>query len=233
MNNTKTIKINGTVCAPREILLDAAMINLSHIDQELQNGYEVIKKQHKTVTIFGSARTTEDNPDYAAARKLSSGLASKGYSVVTGGGHGIMEAANRGAFEVGGDSIGFNIKLPKEQTLNKYVTENVSFSYFSPRKIAMTLFADAYIFFPGGFGTFDELCEILTLTQTDKMFSAPIILMDNVGDSFWKPFDNMIRNILLKEDRVISPGDEKIYTVTNDVYKAISLVRSNKRYCNH
>lgn len=233
MEKTKIQDIKEVKCIPREIMLQAAMMRLEGIDEEVRAGYEVVRKQHKTVTVFGSARTPEGHPDYEIARNTAHALAKEGYSVITGGGHGIMEAANRGAFEAGGSSIGFNITLPHEQLLNKYVTESFAFKHFSPRKIVMTLFADAYIFFPGGFGTFDELSEILTLTQTHKIYAAPIILMDSTDSNFWAPFDDMVRNLLLKEDHVISPGDEGIYTITNNIDKAVKLVKANKRYCQH
>lgn len=233
MEKTKITDVKNVKCIPREIMLQAAMMRLDGIDEEVRAGYEIVRKQHKTITIFGSARTPEGHPDYNIARETARALAKEGYAVITGGGHGIMEAANRGAFEAGGSSIGFNITLPHEQKLNPYITESFAFRHFSPRKIVMTLFADAYIFFPGGFGTFDELCEILTLTQTHKIYAAPIILMDSTDSAFWTPFDDMVKNLLLHEDHVISPGDEGIYTITNDITKAVALVKANKRYCQH
>ncbi|HRJ06290.1 MAG TPA: TIGR00730 family Rossman fold protein [Candidatus Saccharibacteria bacterium] len=221
---------NETVCVPRDIVLQAAMIRLGSVDEELEAGYNVIRKYHKTVTVFGSARVSEGSRYYEAARLVGEKLAEHNYAVITGGGHGIMEAANRGAFESKGDSIGFNIALPHEQTLNKYTTASLSFSHFSPRKIAMTLYADAYVYFPGGFGTMDEMMEILTLIQTGKTSKAPIILY---GSDFWHPLDQMIRQTLLEEERLISPGDELLYTITDDVNEVIKLVRANKTYCDH
>lgn len=218
------------VCIPRDIVLQAAMIRLGNIDEELQAGYNVVRKYHKTVTVFGSARTPEGEPYYEAARNLTAKLAKHDYAVITGGGHGIMEAANRGAFEAGGDSIGFNITLPHEQKLNPYTTESLSFSYFSPRKIAMTLYADAYVYFPGGFGTLDEMMEILTLIQTGKTAKAPVILY---GESFWKPLDQFVRNSMLEKERLISAGDELLYTITDDLDEIVRIVRANKTYCDH
>lgn len=218
------------VCIPRDIVLQAAMIRLGNIDDELQAGYNIVRKYHKTVTVFGSARTPEGDRYYEAARQLTAKLAAHKYAVLTGGGHGIMEAANRGAFEAGGDSIGFNIVLPHEQTLNPYVTETLAFSHFSPRKIAMTLYADAYIYFPGGFGTLDELMEILTLVQTGKTAKAPIILY---GKDYWEPLDRFIRTTMLEKEHLVSPGDELLYTITDDPNEIVSLVRANKTYCDH
>jgi uncharacterized protein (TIGR00730 family) len=218
------------VCVPRDIVLQAAMIRLGSVDEELQAGYNVIRKYHKTVTIFGSARTPEGDRYYEAARLTGEKLAKLKYGVITGGGHGIMEAANRGAFEAGGDSIGFNIALPHEQALNPYTTASLSFSHFSPRKIAMTLYADAYVYFPGGYGTLDELMEILTLIETGKSPKAPVILY---GYDFWKPFDTLIRKSLLERGHLISPGDELLYTITDDVNEIARIVKANKTYCNH
>jgi len=218
------------VCIPRDIVLQAAMIRLGSVDDELQAGYNVIRKYHKTVTVFGSARTPEGEQYYDAAKKLGGKLAEHDYTVITGGGHGIMEAANRGAFEGGGTSVGFNIALPHEQTLNQYVTESLSFSHFSPRKIAMTLYADAYVYFPGGFGTMDELMEILTLIQTGKTAKAPVILY---GREFWKPLDDFIRKSMLESERLISAGDELLYHITDDIDDMVRIIRANKTYCDH
>lgn len=218
------------VCIPRDIVLQAAMIRLGSIDEELQAGYNIVRKYHKTVTVFGSARTPEGDRYYEAAKLVASKIAEHGYAVFTGGGHGIMEAANRGAFEAGGDSIGFNITLPHEQKLNPYTTESLAFSHFSPRKIAMTLYADAYIYFPGGFGTLDELMEILTLIQTGKTAKAPVILY---GREFWGPLDAFIRSTMLEKEHLVSPGDELLYTISDDADEISRLVRANKTYCDH
>lgn len=219
-----------TICAPREILLQAAMIRLGNVDDEIQAGYNVIRQYHKTVTVFGSARVTEDNMYYIAAREAGKQLAVNDYAVITGGGHGIMEAANRGAKEAGGISVGFNIKLPKEQTLNEYTTSSLSFSHFAPRKIVMTLFANAYIYFPGGFGTMDELTEILTLMQTGKTAKAPIILY---GSGFWSDFDEFVKKNMDHEQHLINRGDEKLYRITDSIEEMVELVRANQTYCEH
>lgn len=218
------------ICIPRDIVLQAAMIRLGDIDKEVQAGYNIIRKHHKTVTVFGSARTPEGDRYYEAARQFGAKLAPHGYSVVTGGGHGIMEAANRGAFEAGGGSIGFNIELPHEQSLNPYTTESLAFSHFSPRKITMTLYADAYAYFPGGFGTLDEMMEIITLIQTGKTGKAPVLLY---GKEFWKPLDHFIRSTMLEKERLISPGDENLYVISDDLDELVGLVKANKTYCDH
>ena len=224
------------VCIPRDVVLQAAMLRLGDIDKEVQAGYNILRKYHRTVTIFGSARTDPDDPYYVKAREISKRLAASGYAVVSGGGLGIMGAANHGAHiavqegakEAGGASIGFNIKLPFEQKLNAYATESYEFAHFAPRKIVMTLYADAYIYFPGGFGTLDELSEILTLIQTGKTNKAPIIL---VGTDFWNDFDAFVKKQLLARG-LVSPGDEQLYTITDKVDEVVRLVQSNKTYCN-
>lgn len=217
-------------CIPRDIMMQAAMLRLGEVDHEIHQGYNVLRKYHKTATIFGSARVTEDNPYYKAARETGNKLAKKGYAIISGGGHGIMAAANQGALEAGGDSIGFNIELPHEQTLNDYTTESLAFSHFAPRKIAMTLFANAYVYFPGGFGTLDEFGEIITLIQTGKTTPAPLILY---GSDFWGPLDKFFRDTLLDELNLISPGDENLYVITDDTDEIVRLVEANQTYCAH
>ncbi len=216
-------------CIPRDIVLQSAMIRLGNIDDEVQSGYEIIRKYHKTVTIFGSARTPSDAEDYIQAKAVARRLAEHDYTVVTGGGNGIMAAGNEGAMEAGGNSIGFNISLPHEQTLNQFTTESYAFSHFAPRKIVMTLYADAYVYFPGGFGTLDELTEILTLIQTGKTMKAPIILF---GSSFWNAFQHLAENALLTHHS-ITEDDLKLFTITDSIDEVIKIVRSNKTYCEH
>lgn len=218
------------LCAPREILLQSAMFRLGDVEDEIRAGYDVVRKQHKTVTIFGSARLPETSEYYRAARAVGRKLAQDNYTVITGGGGGIMEAGNRGAFEVGGNSVGFNILLPHEQSLNAYTNDSFAFRHFAPRKIVMTLYADAYVFFPGGFGTLDELSEILTLVQTGKTTKAPIILF---GTKFWCKFDEFVRTQLLEAEHLISPGDEHLYTITDDIEEVVRLVQENRTYCEH
>lgn len=217
-----------TTCIPRDIQLKAAVDRLQTMSEEVANGYEIIARHKKTVTIFGSARTLADDFYYKKAYEMGKLLAENHYAVVTGGGNGIMAAANQGAHDGGGASIGFNITLPHEQTLNPYATESYAFSHFAPRKVVMTLFAHAYVYFPGGFGTLDELTEILTLTQTGKMTKAPIILFNS---SFWKDFDSFIKKHMLDTNSLISEGDEQLYTITDDLNEAIKVINDNKTYC--
>lgn len=221
---------NLPTCIPRELQLQAAMFRLDGVNHQITSGYEVLRKYHKTVTVFGSARTPESSIYYQKARELGRMLAEAGYAVVTGGGGGIMEAANRGAKEAGGASIGFNIILPHEQTLNDYTTESFAFNHFAPRKIVMTMMASAYVCFPGGFGTLDELAEILTLTQTHKISRAPIYMYDQ---AFWGKWDEFVRESMLAQEQLISPGDEHLYTMTENLDDIMSAIQSNKTYCDH
>lgn len=226
------------LCTTRELALEAAIRRLGSVEEEIHAGYEILRKHHKTVTIFGSARTAVDNPYYQAARDVAQRLANNGYAIVSGGGHGIMSAANeganiavqKGARAAGGESIAFNIKLPFEQTLNAYATVSYEFQHFAPRKIVMTLFAEAYVFFPGGFGTLDELMEILTLIQTSKTTRVPVILF---GSDFWGDLDTFVKRNMLAEQKTISPGDESLYTITDDIAELIAIVESSNVYCTH
>jgi uncharacterized protein (TIGR00730 family) len=183
--------------------------------------FNVLNKYPKRVTFFGSARDTEAGAPYReAAYKISRELASRGYAILTGGGNGIMAASNRGAFEAGGHSIGFNIKLPHEQHLNPYTTDDLAFHYFFTRKVTMTFFSHAFIYFPGGFGTFDELTEIITMIQTHKMPPLRIVLF---GHEYWNDFDAFVQKQMLRSG-YISPDDAKIYTITDDIDEVIRLI---------
>ena len=215
----------------RQELMAAAMERLGKMDEEIKAGYELLKKYDRTVTFFGSARTSEDDPNYHMATELSRRLAVLGYAIISGGGFGIMSASNKGARiavqqgarKAGGDSIAFNIKLPKEQTLNAYATASYEFQHFAPRKIVMTMFADAYIYFPGGFGTLDELMEIMTLIETGKIHKAPVILFDS---SYWNGLDKFIKDQLLGR-HMISPEDTEIYTITDSIDEVIKIIQSD------
>lgn len=187
---------------------------VDRIEKEFKAGFEIVNQYNYTVTVFGSARFLEDNPHYIKSRELGRMLADDGFAVITGGGGGIMEAANRGAYEAGGKSIGFNITLPHEQTLNPYTTESMSFRYFFARKVMLAYAASALIVFPGGFGTLDEMFEVITLIQTKKMPPVPIIL---VGKDFWQPLDSFIKTQMLENLGTISHGDEELYTITDKI----------------
>lgn len=193
------------------------------IAKEFADGFKIIQAHKLSVTFFGSAKFQEDNKYYKQARRVAGALAKAGYAVVTGGGPGIMEAANRGAREAGGPSVGFSINLPSEQAVNKYVTENVEFHHFFSRKVILSFSAEAYIYFPGGFGTLDEFFEILTLVQTEKIARVPIIL---VGTDYWKSIVSFMRANLLKKFKTIDEKNLDLFTVTDDDAEIIRIIRS-------
>ncbi|MBQ9019987.1 TIGR00730 family Rossman fold protein [Candidatus Saccharibacteria bacterium] len=179
---------------------------------DLERGLKMVRSYPQGVTVYGSARLTEDSKYYQAARELGNLLAQNGHAVITGGGPGIMEAANRGAYEYGGRSIGLNIQLPDEQDTNPYLTDTLEFRYFFARRVMLTMSAKTYAFFPGGFGTMDELTEVLVLMQEGKMPRMPVFLY---GKSFWRGLDKFIGRML--KEKLIAYGDTKIFKVTDDV----------------
>ena len=170
--------------------------------------------------MFGSARFKTDHPYYELGREVGARLARRGFTVMTGGGPGIMEAANRGAKDVGGRSIGCNIELPQEQQPNPYVDRFVTFRHFYVRKVMLVKYSYAFIALPGGFGTLDEIFEIATLVQTGKVSEFPIVLM---GREYWRPLIDFVRNRLLVEG-TIDPGDEQRLQVTDSPEEAVDLV---------
>lgn len=195
-------------------------------NEEIRQGLNIIQRYPKKVSFFGSARFKEDHPEYKKARELASRLVKElDYTVVTGGGPGIMEAANRGAKEAGGHSIGLNIELPHEQSNNPYLTVSVPFHYFFTRKVTLSFAARLYIYFPGGFGTLDEFYEILTLVQTGKIHRVPIVC---VGAKFWEPIDiGLHRGEMLKPElSTIDPEDTSLYTITDDIGTILEIARN-------
>ncbi len=192
------------------------------VNEELRQGIDFMSHAEKSVTFLGSAVLKPNHPDYQRAYRLAKRVAEEGYAVVTGGGPGIMEAANKGAHDVGGKSIGFTIQLPHEQNTNLYVTDDVPFYYFFTRKVALFYAAEAYVYFAGGFGTYDELFEMLTLIQTKKIANVPIIL---VGKDFWQPLDAVIRTTMLEKYATIQEDDIAIYTITDDEDEVMQIIR--------
>jgi len=196
---------------------------VSGITEEFLNGFCFIHKYQRSVTFFGSARLSEKSSHYEQARELGKRIVEElHYAVVTGGGPGIMEAANRGALEGGGDSVGLAIELPNEQVLNPYTTDHISFNHFFVRKVVLSFAAEAYVFFPGGFGTLDEVFEILTLVQTRKIPKVPIVL---VGKDFWRPLNEFIAEHLLNIHHAIDASDMKLYTITDNNNEVIEIIR--------
>ena len=193
---------------------------LLRIQDELRAGFAQLAHIGKAVSIFGSARTPRDHPRYEAARKLARELGEEGYAIITGGGPGIMEAANRGAREVGAISVGLGIELPHEQSLNEYVDIGVTFHYFFTRKVMFVRYASGFVVFPGGFGTMDELFEAATLRQTEKIRYFPIVL---VGSDYWDGLVEWLRRSMLA-DRYIGAKDLEAIAVCDDLDRVIEIV---------
>ncbi len=207
----------------RQEIYDAAEERVSLITKEFTNGFHFIAQYPQSVTIFGSTRISESNPYYQLARTIGKKIAEDlHYAVFTGGGPGIMEAANRGANEAGGQSLGLTIELKDNQVTNPYLTDHLDFYYFFSRKVSLFFSAEAYVFFPGGFGTLDELFEILTLVQTHKIEKLPIIL---VGSDFWKPLQEFLKNESVSRD-MIELEDLDLYTITDDPNEVIDIIRT-------
>ncbi|MEU7858997.1 TIGR00730 family Rossman fold protein [Nonomuraea sp. NPDC049141] len=191
------------------------------IQAEFVEGFGQLAELPRAVTVFGSARTREDSPDYGMGRELGRALARAGYAVITGGGPGIMEAANRGAADVDGAvSVGLGIELPFEQKMNDYVDLGIEFRYFFVRKTMFVKYSCGFIALPGGFGTLDELFEALTLVQTQKVTSFPVVLM---GTEFWGGMLDWIKNALLGSGK-IAEQDLDLITVTDDVEEAVRII---------
>ncbi|MEZ4195569.1 MAG: TIGR00730 family Rossman fold protein [Candidatus Paceibacterota bacterium] len=187
------------------------------IMSEFVQGFEMLRNYGLSATFWGSARLTPKDPYYKAAEELAAKLAKKGFAIISGGGPGIMEASNVGAFKVGGKSIGLNIELPFEQKLNPYTTDSLSFKYFFSRKVMLTFASEVYIYFPGGFGTLDEFFEIVTLIQTKKIEPVPIILY---GKEFWEPLLKWFEKDLIKKFKTISKEDMELFHVVDSVEDA-------------
>ena len=193
------------------------------IAHEFRQGFEAVAKiDRPAVTIFGSARVREGEPPYEQARGVARRFAQEGWAVVTGGGPGVMEAANRGAKEGGGLSVGFNIELPTEQRTNGYLDIEYTFRHFYARKTMFVKAAEGFVVFPGGFGTVDELFEALTLIQTGKVFHFPVVLY---GSDYWGELLDWVKGELLA-DGMISPEDLDLLFVTDDLEEAVEHVRN-------
>lgn len=211
----------------KQYLIDALTVHESwrifRIMAEFVDAIETLSEVGNAVTIFGSARVTPDDPYYAKAELLGRYLARAGFAVITGGGPGIMEAANKGAAEAGGKSVGMNIRLPFEQKPNPYANVHIDYKYFFIRKVMFIKYAVAYVILPGGFGTMDELFEALTLIQTRRIKSFPVILM---GGDFWQGMLDWIKATMLREGK-IQPEDLDLIEVIDDPEE---VVRHIQRY---
>jgi uncharacterized protein (TIGR00730 family) len=190
------------------------------IQSEFVEGFGALAELGPAISVFGSARTTPDDPAYALAEAIGRQLVAAGFGVITGGGPGVMEAANKGACEAGGLSVGLGIELPFESGLNEYVDIGLNFRYFFARKTMFVKYAQGFIVLPGGFGTFDELFEALTLVQTQKVTSFPIVL---VGSSYWSGLVSWIKDTVLADGKV-SPEDLDMFRVTDDAEEAVAVM---------
>jgi uncharacterized protein (TIGR00730 family) len=194
---------------------------LERIERELAAGFEALAGIRCGVSVFGSARVAPEHPDYALARATARRLGEAGFAVITGGGPGIMEAANRGAQDAGATSVGLNIELPFEQGANPFQDINLRFHYFFTRKVMFVRYANAFVVFPGGFGTLDELFEALLLIQTGKIRHFPVLL---VGGAFWAGLVDWLRE-RLAADALIAPADLELFTTTDDPDEVVGIVK--------
>ena len=202
-------------------LLDDAT-RIERISEELRNGFRALSHVGRAVSVFGSARTPEDDPDYERARELARMLGERGFSIITGGGPGIMAAANRGAADVGAQSIGLAIELPMEEGVNQWADLALEFHYFFTRKVMFVRYASAFVVFPGGFGTLDELFEALTLRQTEKIAAFPVVL---VGEAYWSGMVDWLRERMLGEGKV-SQADVDDLILTDDLERVCEIVEA-------
>ncbi len=206
----------------RKQLQESALMRVHLITKEFSEGFSFLENYPRSVSVFGSSLVTEKNTYYKKAVSLTKRIASElQYAVITGGGPGIMEAANRGAFLAKGNSIGITINLPHEQTTNIYLTDHIALTYFFARKVCLSFSAEAYIFFPGGYGTLDELFEILTLVQTGKISPIPIIL---VGSKYWNKFRKFIKKAPLRNG-MIDKTDPDLFTIVDDEDEILEIIR--------
>jgi uncharacterized protein (TIGR00730 family) len=216
---------NGKIFEEKQYVLEGLAAKeswrLFKILAEFVEGFEILPRVYPGVTIFGSARTPADHPDYKKAEELAKLLVKAGFSIITGGGPGIMEAANKGAAEAGGYSVGLNIKLPLEQEPNPYANIKLEFRYFFVRKVMMAKYSVAFVFFPGGFGTLDELFEVLTLIQTKKIRPVPIVMIDK---NFWEPLYRWMKDCLIPNNK-ISQKDVELFKILDTPEEALKHIK--------
>ena len=192
---------------------------------ELYHGLRLVEKHKKAITFFGSAREVLPRYYYESCETLAAQLSQKGFTIITGGGSGIMRSANKGAFQSGGHSLGITIQIPAEDVTNSFLSEQKKMKYFFTRKTALSYASQIYFFFPGGFGTFDELADMLVLIQTKKIPQVPIILF---GRDFWNPLDSFIKKSLAETYKTVDKEDADIYIIVDSVDDALHCV---ERYC--
>ncbi len=217
---TEDEKLLGGHAGPRPAFLETDTWRALRILSEFVEGFESLARVGPAVAVFGSARCAEDDPTYVQARRIGGAIARAGFAVITGGGPGVMEAANRGAQEAGGLSIGCNVELPHEQHINPYVDLSVEFHYFFARKTMFVKYSDAFVILPGGFGTLDELFESLTLIQTGKIRHFPVVL---IGHAYWDRLVAWMRDVQLPAG-AINQADLDLLRITDDPDEAIAII---------
>lgn len=208
------------VCKPKRI----ESWRVFKIMSEFVEGFDIIRRYGLAVTFFGSARASFEDSVYKNTTELAGRLAKKGFAVITGGSSGVMQAANKGAFEAGGVSVGLNINLPDTQIYNPYLTERFGFDHFFVRKVMLTYASEAYIYFPGGLGTLNEFFEIITLVQTGKIRKIPILLF---GREYWTPLLSFIEKTLYEKHAAIDKKDLTLYTLVDSVDEAYDYIIAN------
>jgi len=228
----KKVKKSKIICLPeseltpiKEDFRKTFQWRVFRIMAEFVDGFQFIADFQKSVAIFGSSRTPKNDRYYKEAFKLGKLLAKEGYAVITGGGPGIMEAANKGAFEAGGESVGINIQLPEGESKNRYVKNSIGFHYFFTRKVMLSYACYGYVFFPGGFGTLDEFFEMITLIQTKKIDQKITVVV--VGKEYWQPLVSWIESELLIKRKAIKENDLKIFQIVDSAQEAFSIIKQN------
>ena len=224
-HNVCRIPLASNDIADEPIRLYEISWRILRIMSEFVDGFQFLSESDREVTFWGSARLKPTSKWYKEAVRLGEMLSGCGFTIITGGGGGIMEAGNRGAANVGKDSIGLNIQLPAEQSVNKYVTKGRAFHYFFTRKVLMAASAQAYVFFPGGFGTLDEFFEILTLVQTKKMQATPMVC---VGHEFWDGLFKWSAQVQRDKYQTIGPKDLELIKVVDTAEEAFKIVSKSK-----
>lgn len=208
------------VCKPREL----ESWRVFKIMSEFVEGFEAIRKYGLAASFFGTARCSFEDHFYKECTELAGRLAKQGFAVITGGSAGIMEAANKGAYEAGGASVGLNISLEDSQGMNKYLTDSYTFDHFFVRKMMLSFASEVYVFFPGGFGTMDEFFEMITLIQTGKIRRIPVVVY---GREYWEPLIEYMREKFLEEHKAISPADLELFFLADNVDEAYDYIVKN------
>lgn len=211
--------------APKEDFRETFQWKIFRVMAEFIDGFHFVADLKKAVTIFGSTQLKEDNEDYQKAKKLGFLLAKDGFSVVTGGGPGIMEAANRGAFEAKGDSVGINIQLLEGERANAFLSRSIAFHYFFTRKVMLSYSSYGYVFFAGGFGTLDEFFEIITLIHTKRISNKTLVIA--VGKKYWQVVYDLLEKSLVKEYKTIFAKDLDLFYIVDTPEEAFEIIQAN------